>query len=59
MSLSVASILGFDSMICRELANGDPIDYCIVAFAIILIVSVVQWIIDGSKNFKGPRVDVT
>ncbi|PLB49328.1 amino acid permease [Aspergillus steynii IBT 23096] len=38
--------------------TGSSMNYCIVAFAIIVIVSVVQWIIDGRKNFKGPRVDV-
>ncbi|KAB8068386.1 amino acid/polyamine transporter I [Aspergillus leporis] len=32
-------------------------DYCIVAFAIIVIVSVVQWVVDGRKNFTGPRVE--
>lgn len=35
----------------------DLSDYCIVAFAIIVIVSVVQWVVDGRKNFRGPRVD--
>ncbi|KAF9887921.1 hypothetical protein FE257_009443 [Aspergillus nanangensis] len=31
--------------------------YCIVAFAIIVIVSGFQWIVDGRKNFTGPRVE--
>lgn len=35
------------------------IDYCIAAFAIILIISVFQWIVDGRKNFTGPRVNLT
>lgn len=34
------------------------VDYCIVAFTIVLIISTVQWFIDGRKNFKGPRVDL-
>jgi hypothetical protein len=34
------------------------IDYCVAAFGIILIVSTFQWIVDGRKNFTGPRVDV-
>lgn len=37
----------------------DGLDYCIAAFAIILIISVFQWIIDGRKNFTGPRVNLT
>lgn len=32
-------------------------NYCIVAFGIILVISVVQWYVDGRKNFKGPAVD--
>lgn len=32
-------------------------DYCIVAFAIIIIISTVQWFVDGRKNFTGPRSD--
>ena len=32
-------------------------NYCIVAFAIVLIISTIQWIVDGSKNFHGPRID--
>ncbi|KAI9042392.1 GABA permease GabA [Aspergillus affinis] len=38
--------------------TGSSMNYCIVAFAIIVTVSVVQWIVDGRKNFKGPRVEV-
>lgn len=34
------------------------VDYCVVAFAIIVIISVVQWIVDGRKNFTGPRVNL-
>jgi choline transport protein len=33
-------------------------DYCIVAFAIIVAISLFQWIIDGRKNFTGPRVNL-
>lgn len=33
-------------------------DYCIVAFAIIILISTVQWFVDGRKNFKGPQLDV-
>jgi choline transport protein len=33
-------------------------DYCVVAFGIILFISTFQWIIDGRKNFTGPRTDM-
>ena len=36
-------------------ADVSP-DYCIVAFTIIIIISTVQWFVDGRKNFTGPRV---
>ncbi|KPM46170.1 hypothetical protein AK830_g271 [Neonectria ditissima] len=36
--------------------DGTSMNYCVVAFAVILVISVVQWIVDGRKNFKGPRV---
>lgn len=34
-------------------------DYAVAAFAVIIIISIFQWFIDGRKNFTGPRVDVT
>lgn len=33
-------------------------NYCVVAFAIIIIISTFQWFIDGKKNFSGPKLDV-
>lgn len=33
-------------------------NYCIVAFAIVVIISLIQWIVDGRKNYKGPQLDV-
>lgn len=33
-------------------------DYCIVAFGIVLIISSIQWIVDGRKNFTGPRINL-
>jgi choline transport protein len=33
-------------------------NYCIVAFAIVIIIATVQWFIDGKKNFHGPKVDL-
>ncbi|KAL7815764.1 amino acid/polyamine transporter I [Trichoderma gracile] len=38
--------------------TGSNMNYCIVAFAIIIAVSLFQWVIDGRKNFTGPRVNL-
>ncbi|EAU38444.1 hypothetical protein ATEG_01687 [Aspergillus terreus NIH2624] len=38
--------------------TGSNMNYCVAAFGIILIISTFQWIVDGRKNFTGPRVDV-
>jgi choline transport protein len=33
-------------------------NYCIVAFAIVIIISISQWYVDGKKNYTGPKLDV-
>ncbi len=33
-------------------------DYCVVAFFIVVVISVVQWFVDGRKNYKGPVVEL-
>lgn len=38
--------------------TGSNMNYCVVAFAIVLLISVGQWFIDGRKNYKGPKVEV-
>jgi choline transport protein len=38
--------------------TGSNMNYCIVAFAIIIIISTIQWFVDGRKNFTGPRADM-
>lgn len=38
--------------------SGSQMNYCIVAFAIIVIISGLQWIIDGRKNYEGPRITI-
>lgn len=38
--------------------TGNSMNYCIVAFAIVVIISGIQWIVDGRKNYKGPQIDV-
>ncbi|KAJ9486385.1 hypothetical protein VN97_g6953 [Penicillium thymicola] len=39
--------------------TGSSMNYCIAAFAVIIIISVFQWFVDGRKNFTGPRVDIS
>ena len=38
--------------------TGSNMNYCVVVFFIILVISVVQWFVDGRKNYTGPRVEV-
>ncbi|KAK0129987.1 hypothetical protein ONS96_000527 [Cadophora gregata f. sp. sojae] len=33
-------------------------NYCGVVFSIILVISIVQWFVDGKKNFSGPRINL-
>lgn len=39
--------------------TGSSMNYCIAAFAVIIIISVFQWIVDGRKNYTGPRLEMT
>ena len=39
--------------------DGSSMNYCIVAFAIVIIISVIQWVFDGRKNYTGPRAEVS
>ncbi|KAK0718515.1 amino acid/polyamine transporter I [Lasiosphaeria miniovina] len=36
----------------------DNMNYCIVAFGVILLISGTTWLVDGRKNYKEPRLDV-
>ncbi|KAK3935384.1 amino acid/polyamine transporter I [Diplogelasinospora grovesii] len=38
--------------------TGTNMNYCVVAFGIILLIAVIQWLADGRKNYTGPHVDV-
>lgn len=38
--------------------TGNNMNYCIVAFAIVIIISITQWYVDGKKNYTGPKLDV-
>lgn len=37
--------------------TGNNMNYAIVAFGIVLIIAVVQWLVDGRKNYEGPQID--
>lgn len=37
--------------------TGSNMNYCVVAFFIVLVISTVQWFVDGRKNYTGPRID--
>ncbi|KAJ5154284.1 Amino acid/polyamine transporter I [Penicillium coprophilum] len=39
-------------------ATGSSMNYCVAAFGIVFIISTIQWIVDGRKNFVGPRIQV-
>ncbi|KAK4991607.1 hypothetical protein LTR66_006489 [Elasticomyces elasticus] len=38
--------------------TGSSMNYCVVAFAVVLVISTVQWFVDGRRNFHGPRVEI-
>ncbi|KAL2421270.1 Choline transport protein [Exophiala dermatitidis] len=38
--------------------TGSNMNYCVAAFGIVLVISIIQWIVDGRKNFTGPQIDV-
>lgn len=37
--------------------TGTNMNYAIVAFGVVLIIAIVQWLIDGRKNYEGPIID--
>lgn len=34
------------------------IDYCVVAFFIVLVIATVEWFVNGRTKFKGPKVNL-
>ncbi|KAL9116524.1 MAG: hypothetical protein Q9187_006953 [Circinaria calcarea] len=63
----VANILGIAYVILTSVlflfppelpVTGNNMNYCIVAFTIVIIVSTIQWFADGKKNFRGPKVEI-
>ncbi|OJD30831.1 amino acid permease [Diplodia corticola] len=37
--------------------SGSNMNYCIVVFAIVILISSITWIFDGRKNYRGPKID--
>ena len=37
--------------------TGNNMNYCSVAFGIIILIATIQWIVDGRKNYRGPTID--
>ncbi|KAJ5886477.1 uncharacterized protein N7473_009151 [Penicillium subrubescens] len=33
-------------------------NYCVAAFGIVFVISTITWIVDGRKNYVGPRIEV-
>lgn len=38
--------------------TGSNMNYCIVVFTIVLAVSTFQWLVDGRKNYNGPKIEL-
>lgn len=36
--------------------TGSSMNYCVVAFGIVLLICIVQWFIDGRRNYHGPKI---
>lgn len=36
--------------------TGSSMNYCVVAFGIVLIICITQWFIDGRRNYHGPKI---
>ncbi|POS79173.1 hypothetical protein DHEL01_v202448 [Diaporthe helianthi] len=37
--------------------TGTNMNYAVIAFCVVLIIAVVQWLVDGRKNYEGPIID--
>jgi hypothetical protein len=37
--------------------TAENMNYAVVAFAVIIIISAIQWFVDGRRNFTGPSFD--
>lgn len=50
------SMFGFHCV--RMNLTNHYLDYCVAAFGIVFVISSITWIVDGRKNFVGPRIEV-
>lgn len=32
-------------------------NYAVAAFGVVLVIAIVQWLVDGRKNYEGPHID--
>lgn len=39
--------------------DATSMNYAVVAFGVILVIAIVQWVFDGRKNYTGPHLDET
>ena len=37
--------------------TANNMNYCVVAFAVWMMTSIIQWVFDGRKNYSGPRFE--
>ncbi|KAF2138141.1 uncharacterized protein K452DRAFT_321488 [Aplosporella prunicola CBS 121167] len=37
--------------------SGTNMNYCVVVFAIVVLISGITWVFDGRKNYAGPKLD--
>lgn len=35
----------------------ENMNYAVAAFGVVFVISVVQWFVDGRKNYEGPQID--
>lgn len=35
----------------------ENMNYAVAAFGVVLVIAVVQWLVDGRKNYEGPQID--
>lgn len=59
-NMSMSTSLSVHALKVQHYINlcSSFLDYCVAAFGIIIVISVIQWIVDGRKNFTGPRINV-
>ena len=38
--------------------TASSMNYCVVALAILAAIAVLQWLIEGRREYTGPRIDI-